>query len=117
MWYSDVRPAWLAPFSFLYGMLMGLRNGLYRIGLRHRVRVNVPVIVVGNLTVGGTGKTPLVARACVGRGGHSRAVGRVVVYEAGGGRDAGRDCFAWLRGQGARREPGHRAQPRFGSGR
>lgn len=61
MWYGTERPLWLAPFSFLYGAVMSLRGLLYRVGLRHRVRVAAPVVVVGNLTVGGTGKTPLVA--------------------------------------------------------
>src|SRR5678815_6159902 len=61
MWYSNRRPLWLAPLSLLYGALMGFRSLLYRMGLRHRVRMKVPVVVVGNLTVGGTGKTPLVA--------------------------------------------------------
>ena len=46
---------WLAPLSFLYGVVMALRGFLYRIGLRHRTRLPVPVVVVGNLTVGGTG--------------------------------------------------------------
>src|SRR5258708_2223149 len=61
LWYGRARPLWLAPFSFLYGAIMALRSLLYRLGLRHRVKVGVPVVVVGNLTVGGTGKTPLVA--------------------------------------------------------
>ena len=61
MWYSGKGSLWLAPLSFLYGVLMGIRSLLYRMGMRHRVRMKVPVIVVGNLTVGGTGKTPLVA--------------------------------------------------------
>jgi tetraacyldisaccharide 4'-kinase len=61
LWYSGARPWWLAPFSFLYGALTSLRRFLYRIGLRDRVRLPVPVVVVGNLTVGGTGKTPLTA--------------------------------------------------------
>src|SRR5688572_11378331 len=61
MWYGPRGPLWLAPLSLVYGTVMSLRGFLYRIGLRHRVKVGVPVIVVGNLTVGGTGKTPLVA--------------------------------------------------------
>src|SRR4051812_5709623 len=61
LWYGDARPLWLAPFSLLYGAVMSVRGLLYRMGLRHRVRVGAPVVVVGNLTVGGTGKTPLVA--------------------------------------------------------
>jgi tetraacyldisaccharide 4'-kinase len=93
-WYSESGSPWLAPLSFLYGALMGLRSVLYRIGLRHRVRIGVPVIVVGNLTVGGTGKTPLVAwlsqhlAACGmrvaivsrGYGGRARGVHRVTVH-------------------------------------
>jgi tetraacyldisaccharide 4'-kinase len=94
MWYSGARPLWLAPFSFLYGAAMGLRGFLYRVGLRHRARMPVPVVVVGNLTVGGTGKTPLVAwlsthlAACGlrvaivsrGYGGRARGVTRVTIH-------------------------------------
>ena len=39
----------------------GARRGLYRIGLLRSVRIGAPVMVVGNLTVGGTGKTPVAA--------------------------------------------------------
>ena len=52
----------LLPLSWLYcGIVRGRRLG-YRAGLFARVSLPVPVIVVGNLTVGGTGKTPLVLR-------------------------------------------------------
>lgn len=50
----------LFPFGLLYGVLVRLRRLLYRWGVFSSVKLPVPVIVVGNLTVGGTGKTPLV---------------------------------------------------------
>jgi tetraacyldisaccharide 4'-kinase len=94
MWYGPRAPLWLLPLSLLYGVLMALRSVLYRLGLRHRIRVAAPVVVVGNLTVGGTGKTPLVAwlsshlAACGlrvaivsrGYGGRARGVTRVTVH-------------------------------------
>ncbi|HBZ45785.1 MAG TPA: tetraacyldisaccharide 4'-kinase, partial [Stenotrophomonas sp.] len=46
----------LAP---VYGAVVALRRGLYRRGWRKRHALPVPVIVVGNVTAGGTGKTPL----------------------------------------------------------
>jgi tetraacyldisaccharide 4'-kinase len=61
LWYGQAAPWWLAPLSSLYALVMAGRALSYRLGLRHSVRVSVPVVVVGNLTVGGTGKTPLVA--------------------------------------------------------
>jgi tetraacyldisaccharide 4'-kinase len=61
MWYGETRSPWFLPLSFLYGSAMAVRSALYRIGLRHRIGVGAPVVVIGNLTVGGTGKTPLVA--------------------------------------------------------
>ncbi len=51
----------LLPVSWLYGALMAVRRGLYRARIFSSVRPPVPVIVVGNITVGGTGKTPFVA--------------------------------------------------------
>lgn len=50
----------LTPLSWLFRMLAALRRRAYRSGLLRSVRLPVPVIVVGNITVGGTGKTPLV---------------------------------------------------------
>ncbi len=51
----------LAPLTPLYGGVMRLRNFAFDRGLRRVYRLPVPVWSVGNLTVGGTGKTPLVA--------------------------------------------------------
>ena len=50
----------LLPVSLLYRCGMSVRTGMYRMGLLRSRQVAVPVVVVGNLTVGGTGKTPLV---------------------------------------------------------
>ncbi len=59
-WYGDGRrPWWTTPLAALYGGVAGMRRVLYRSGWLHSVRLPVPVVVVGNLSVGGTGKTPL----------------------------------------------------------
>lgn len=50
----------LWPFGLLYGMGMALRNWTFQCGLRRSHGLDVPVVSVGNLTVGGTGKTPTV---------------------------------------------------------
>jgi len=85
MWYGQRGPVWMAPLSGLYGLVMAFRSVLYRLGLRHRIRIGVPVVVVGNLTVGGTGKTPLVAWLST----HLAAVGmRVAIVSRGYGGKA-----------------------------
>lgn len=48
----------LAPLAALYGVGIAIRNGLYSLGLLRGVSFNIPVISIGNLSVGGTGKTP-----------------------------------------------------------
>jgi tetraacyldisaccharide 4'-kinase len=50
----------LLPFSFLYGLVTDIRNFLYEKGFWKEFTFDLPIINVGNLTVGGTGKTPLV---------------------------------------------------------
>ncbi|OIN08982.1 tetraacyldisaccharide 4'-kinase [Oceanisphaera psychrotolerans] len=61
-WYRK-RTGWLwglAPLSGLFALISAARRRLFRHGIKARYRAPVPVIVVGNLTVGGNGKTPLV---------------------------------------------------------
>ncbi len=87
-WYSP-RPslltATLRPVSLLFGAAVALRRALYRRGVLRSVCLAIPVVVVGNVTVGGSGKTPLVAalaRALTQRGFSPGIVSR------GYGRDA-----------------------------
>ena len=62
LWYRPDRPLrWLAPLARLFGWLSAWRRRAYRQGKRHGTGVEVPVLVVGNLTVGGTGKSPFTA--------------------------------------------------------
>jgi tetraacyldisaccharide 4'-kinase len=55
------RP-WLAPLGATFGAAAWLRGWLYRSGVVRQERLGGPVVSVGNLAVGGTGKTPVVAR-------------------------------------------------------
>lgn len=50
----------LLPLALLFGALAALRRSLYRLGALPVAKLPVPVIIVGNIGVGGTGKTPLV---------------------------------------------------------
>jgi tetraacyldisaccharide 4'-kinase len=51
----------LLPFSWLYGLLTSLRNGLYDRGVFKSYHSSLKTIVIGNLQVGGSGKTPMTA--------------------------------------------------------
>ncbi len=60
LWYGDSAwQRWLAPLSGLFGRLVEFRRRAYRDGRLRSRSTRVPVIVVGNITVGGTGKTPV----------------------------------------------------------
>ena len=49
---------WLLPLSWLYGIGVRLRNWMFDIGLKKTRSFDIPIIAVGNITVGGSGKTP-----------------------------------------------------------
>lgn len=60
-WYRGAWWLWLLrPVELVFRALAALRRGLYLSGRLRRYRPPVPVVVVGNITVGGTGKTPVV---------------------------------------------------------
>jgi len=48
----------LYPLSWIYGIVVYIRNQLYDLGILKSTEFDVPVISIGNITVGGTGKTP-----------------------------------------------------------
>jgi tetraacyldisaccharide 4'-kinase len=77
-WYHESAAArFLAPLAFAYRGLSGMRRVLYRRGILPTINLDVPVIVVGNISVGGTGKTPLtmwLVHALSGRGAHPAVV-------------------------------------------
>ena len=61
IWYKDqFIGVWLSPLSFLFNDAVRFRRFLYRLGILKSNALPVPVIIVGNITVGGTGKTPLI---------------------------------------------------------
>lgn len=72
-WRASITGVWyghsplailLSPLSWIYRGIVALRGLAYAKGILPVARFSVPVVVVGNLTVGGTGKTPLVIALC-----------------------------------------------------
>lgn len=60
-WFGGLQPGMaLRAIAGVYGALMRLRRWAYRVGALRQHRLAAPVVVVGNRTVGGAGKTPLV---------------------------------------------------------
>ena len=114
LWYRDTAgPSLLQPLSWLYGAAIRVRRSAYTRGMLQPHRVGKPVVVVGNLTVGGTGKTPLViwlARQLSGRGVKVGIVSRGygskpddalrLVSEESNWREVGDEPLLLLRGTG-----------------
>ncbi len=64
-WYSQNPVSWLLlPVTALFCLISILRRALYRLGVLKQFNAPVPVIVIGNISVGGTGKTPLLIELC-----------------------------------------------------
>ncbi|HAP35358.1 MAG TPA: tetraacyldisaccharide 4'-kinase [Bacteroidetes bacterium] len=89
-----MKPSWfLLPLVPLYGFAMVIRNWFFDVGIFRSVDVGVPVISVGNITTGGTGKTPIVKNvasilyesgknvAIISRGYGRRSTGTVIVSD------------------------------------
>ncbi|WP_372881339.1 tetraacyldisaccharide 4'-kinase [Psychromonas sp.] len=64
-WYRPATWAWLLfPLALLFKIISLCRRGLYRKGVFKSYKSNLPVIIVGNISVGGNGKTPFVIWLC-----------------------------------------------------
>ena len=95
---------WLLPISWLYGLVVGFRNTLFEMGFLKSRSFKLPVISVGNITVGGTGKTPHVEYlirllqdryqvAVLSRGYKRKTRGFLVADDATTARDIGDEPF------------------------
>jgi len=59
-WYTSKKPnVVLRLLALCFGLLTNLRKSLYSFGILKQFKIDVPVIVIGNINVGGTGKTPV----------------------------------------------------------
>ncbi len=61
-WYSKFDPiigVVMFPFSLIYELIVKIRWLLFKLGLKRSTKLPVPVVIIGNISVGGVGKTPL----------------------------------------------------------
>lgn len=87
-WYSP-HPVWFfIPLAWIFWLLSGLRRGAYRFGILPTASLAVPVVVVGNVTVGGTGKTPFVLWLAAELKKRGQRPGIVIRGYGGAGREA-----------------------------
>lgn len=95
-----ITKLFLLPFSLLYGLATGTRNFMFHIGILKSARFPIPVLCVGNITVGGTGKTPhtelLIAElkkkfrvACLSRGYKRKTSGFILADDRSTAREIG----------------------------
>jgi tetraacyldisaccharide 4'-kinase len=80
IWREQGLVAWLLlPAAFLFSFVVSVRRSAYRLGLLPSIRLPVPVVVVGNIAVGGAGKTPVtlaLVQQLMARGRHPGIVSR-----------------------------------------
>ncbi|MDR2215855.1 MAG: tetraacyldisaccharide 4'-kinase [Nevskiaceae bacterium] len=86
-WYRRSAPWALRPLSGLYRLIIATRRALYRLRVLSSDHPGVPVVVVGNISVGGTGKTPVVQWLASQLRARGVAVG--IATRGYGGSDAG----------------------------
>jgi tetraacyldisaccharide 4'-kinase len=98
----------LLPISFIYGGILAIRNFLFDVGVLPSKRFSTPVISIGNLSVGGTGKTPMVENiiellgrrstiATLSRGYGRRSTGFKIAEEGMTVRDLGDEPYQFYR--------------------
>lgn len=86
-WYENKWLQWLLrPLAYLYRCVMQLRNQAYQRQIFHRHHIACPIICIGNLSVGGSGKTPVVA--CCVRYLQAHGVERVAILSRGYKRES-----------------------------
>ena len=99
---------WLTPFSWLYGLGVGIRNQMFEIGILKSKSYDIPVISVGNITVGGSGKTPHVEHlvrllqdkvkvAVLSRGYKRKSRGYVLADKQSTARDIGDEPYQMMK--------------------
>lgn len=61
-WYSGTNPLLLIllyPLTLIYSIIVAIRRFLFKIGIKPVYHIDIPVVIVGNISIGGAGKTPL----------------------------------------------------------
>ena len=99
---------WLTPFSWLYGLGVGFRNQMFELGILKSKSYDIPIIAVGNITVGGAGKTPHVEHlvrllhgkvkvAVLSRGYKRKSRGYVLADKQSTARDIGDEPYQMMK--------------------